>query len=552
MLTGMPATTGENHQLNMTTLFRHAARNFPDQEVVHRGHDGAWRRSDYRSEWKRLARMAHALTELGVGPGDVVGVMDWNSLRHLELYFAVPGLAATMLQLNLHLGTEDLRYVIDHSGASWVCVDESLLPLAEKHADAENVRGWIILSDRPGAEITTTLPNAVFLEDLMAGLSDDVAGGDPEHYPWEMIDEHTAAYAGYTTGTTGRPKGIFYSHRAMYLHSLTLHGVLHMDHTSCVMPVTPMFHVMSWGFPQAAVGAGAKIVLPGRYGMDDLGFLAEALVEEEVDVANGAPAIFNPVLEHIRSLETSPDLTGLRLICGATEPPLAMMKGYRELTGAEVIHAYGASETSPVVTCNWRLKPDLEGLSEDEQWDIKRCQGIPVLGVEAKITDLEGEELPWDGASSGELLIRGPWITTDYHRRDDASESFREDWWRSGDVGALRPDGYLKLTDRLKDVIKSGGEWISSIDLENAILDNARVAEAAVIGVPDPTWQERPVAYVVATPGQELTEQMVRETLQGRFANWQLPDRVILVDELPKTSVGKLNKKLMRAEYTAE
>ena len=393
MLKGLPATTGDDFPLNMTTLFRHAARNFPDREVVHRSLDGTWHRSDYRTEWRRLARMAHALTALGVGPGDVVGVMDWNSRRHLELYFAVPGLAATMLQLNLRLGAEDLRYVIDHAQASWVCVDESLLPLAEKHADAAGVRGWIILSDRPGSEISTTLPNAVFLEDLMAGLGEDVEGGDPEQYPWQMIEESTAAYAGYTT---------------------------------CVMPVTPMFHVMSWGFPQAAVGTGAKIVLPGRYGMDGLAFLADALVEEEVGVANGAPAIFNPVLEHIRGLDAAPDLTGLRLICGATEPPLAMMKGYKELTGADVIHAYGASETSPVVTYNWRLKPGLEDLDEEARWDIRRCQGIPVPGLELKVEDLDGQELPMDGESSGELLIRGPWITTDYHRRDDAAESFRD------------------------------------------------------------------------------------------------------------------------------
>lgn len=546
MLKGMQATTGEDYPLNITTLIRHAARNFPDREVVHRTNDGTWHRSTYREEWRRLARMAHVLSSLGIGPGDVVGVMDWNSRRHFELYFAVPGLAAVMLQLNLRLAAQDLRYVIDHSGASWICVDESLLPIAEQHADAENVRGWIILSDRPGSQVSTTLPRAVFLEDLMADLDDSA-----DQYPWELIDEHSAAYAGYTTGTTGRPKGIFYSHRAMYLHSLALISALQVGPEDCVMPVTPMFHVMSWGFPQASVAAGAKVVLPGRYGLDELDFLADAMVQEEVTVANGAPAIFGPVLEHIRGLDQAPDLSRVRLVCGATEPPLAMMKGYKELTGADVVHAYGASETSPVVTYNYRLKPGMEQLDEEQRWDIKRCQGVPVLGLEIKIADLEGDELPADGATSGELLVRGPWVTVDYHDRPDAAESFRDGWWHSGDVGVMRPDGYLKLTDRLKDVIKSGGEWISSIDLENAILDNARVAEAAVIGVPHPRWQERPVAYVVARPGAELTEEIVLQTLRGRFADWQLPDRVILVEELPKTSVGKLNKKLMREQFAA-
>lgn len=544
MLTGHPATTGDDYQLNMISLFSYAARTFPDQEVVHRASDGAWHRSTYREESARLARMAHALNGLGIGPGDVVGVMDWNSRRHLELYFAVPGLAAVMLQLNLRLAAEDLGYVIDHSGASWICVDESLLAVAERHRDAANVKGWIVMSDHPGDRVQTTLPNAVYLEDLMAEQE--------ETYPWETVEEKSAAYAGFTTGTTGRPKGIFYSHRAMYLHTLALLSVLHIGYQDCVMPVTPMFHVMSWGFPQAAVAAAAKVVLPGRYGLDELSVLADAMVEEGVTVANGAPAIFNPVLDHLRGMEEAPDLSRLRLICGATEPPLAMMKGFKELTGADVIHAYGASETSPVVTANWTLKPGLEGYSAEQLWDLKRYQGLPVLGTEVKIVDLDGQEQPMDGESAGEILIRGPWITTSYHGRPDTGESFRDGWWRSGDVGVLHPSGYLKLTDRLKDVIKSGGEWISSIDMENAILDDPRVAEAAVIGVPDPRWEERPVAYVVAREGQELSEQEVRDALSARFAGWQVPERILLVEELPKTSVGKLNKKLMRQRYAEE
>lgn len=542
MLTGHPATTSDSYPLNVTTMLRHAARTFPETEVVYRDDDGAWQRSNYGTEMQRVARIAHALSGLGISPGDVVGVMDWNSRRHMELYFALPGLAATHLQLNLKLSTEDLSYVVEHSGAEWICVDESLLPLAEKITNTDNVKGWIVLTDTPGSQVSTTLPNVAFLEDLLPE--------QPGEYDWEQIEETTAAYAGYTTGTTGRPKGIFYSHRAVYLHAWALHTTLSFHHVDCFMPVTPMFHVMTWGYLHAAVMAGAKVVMPGQYAVDTVDVLAHALIDEGVTISNGAPAIWTPILEHLKTLDTAPDLSKLRVTVAGSEPALSLMKGFKDTCGADVVHGYGASETTPIVAINWKLKTSLNGMGEDEVWDLKRSQGLIQPGVDVKVMTLDGAEQPHDGESAGEIYFRGPWITGEYFNRPDSADAFEDGWWRSGDVGVIDSNGYLKLTDRLKDVIKSGGEWISSIDMENRILDDPRVAEAAVIGVPDPKWDERPVAYVVAREAETVTEEEVTAALAKRFAKWQLPERVFLVDHLPRTSVGKLNKKKLRADWT--
>ncbi|GAA2093130.1 long-chain-fatty-acid--CoA ligase [Brevibacterium salitolerans] len=544
MLHGIPSTMGDDYQLNVLSLLRYAATTFAETEVVHRRSDGSWGRSSYGEEFARVSRMADALASLGVKAGSSVGVLDWNSRRHYEAYFAVPSLGATMVQLNLRLGEADLAYVVNHSKAEYVIVDESLLPIAEKLAGESYVKQWIVASDRPAAEVETSLPGAVFLEDLMSGARED--------YPFEEVDEKTAAYAGYTTGTTGRPKGVYYSHRASYLHSLGVDAGLSLTFTDVTMPITPMFHVLSWGFPQAATSVGAKLVLPGRFSAEDMSAIAQAFVEEKVTVANGAPVIFSGLLQYLRAQPEIPDLSHVRMVSGSTEPPVSLMKGFKDLTGAEIIHGYGASETSPLATLNWRLKPELAGLDEDAGWDLKRAQGLPLLGVEIKAVDPAGEELPRDGKSMGELIMRGPWITSSYHKLDDNADRFLDGWWRSGDVGVIDAHGYVKLTDRLKDVIKSGGEWISSIDMENAILDDARVKEAAVIGVPDEKWDERPVAYVVAAEGQTLTADDVRSGLSERFAKWQLPDEVVFVDELPRTSVGKLDKKAIRSQRAAE
>jgi fatty-acyl-CoA synthase len=542
LVKGMPSTHGDNYPLNTTTLIRHAARTYPEQAIVYRTPDGGWDRYTYADCYRRIKRGANMLKGLGVGPGDVVGILDWNTRRHFELYWSIPGIAAVMLQMNLRLAPAELGFVCGHSGVSVVCVDESLLPVAEALAPhAEGVHTWVILSDRPMAEIETTLPNAVHYEELLAKADDAI--------DWPFIDETSAYSACYTSGTTGQPKGVYYSHRGIYLHSMTGNMTYGINNADAVMLITPMFHGNCWGLAHMAVLAAAKVVLPGRYQAEDTAQLVDVMIAERVTVANGAPAILQPMIDYIKTLSRMPDLSRARLLCGATEPPLSMMRDFAELTGAEIIHAYGATETTPLATAN-RLKPVLrELLGEEEQWDLRRSQGLPVSGVDLRIVDGEGNDLPWDGESEGEILMRGPWIIEKYYNLDDNSDRFQDGWWKSGDVGRIDRHGYLKLTDRIKDVIKSGGEWISSIDMENSLMAHERIAEAAVVGVPHPKWQERPVAVVVTTDGQEMSLEEIHTAIGDRFAKWQLPETVLCVDELPHTSVGKLDKKVLRENY---
>jgi fatty-acyl-CoA synthase len=540
---GLPSTHGDHYQLNTTTLIRHAVRTYPEQEIVYRNPDGGWSRCTYADAYARIKKAANVLRGLGVEPGDVVGILDFNSRRHFELYWAIPGIAAVMLQMNLRLAAQDLGYVTDHSGASWVLVDQSLLPVAEQLAPhAPQVRGWVVMSGEPDAAITTTLPNVYNLEELAATAGTRI--------DWPVIDETSAYSACYTTGTTGHPKGVYYSHRGIYLHTMAEVAALGLRSDDTVMLIAPMFHGQCWGLPQAAVQAAAKIVLPGRYTADNPAVLVDAMIAEQVTLANGAPAIFQPMLDYIKSLASKPDLSRARLLSGATEPPMSLMRGFHELTGAEVIHGYGATETTPLVTINHGLKPSLRGTTTDEQqWDHKRRQGLLLPGVDCRLVDETGHDVPWDGVSQGEVLLRGPWIIERYHKLEEDNDRFAGGYWRSGDVGTIDPDGYLKLTDRRKDVIKSGGEWISSIDMENAITAHPQITEAAVIGAWHPKWQERPVVLAVTDNGQEIPIEEIHQLLAGTFAKWQLPDTIVYVDALPRTSVGKLDKKTMRDTY---
>ncbi|QIX48235.1 long-chain-fatty-acid--CoA ligase [Rhodococcus sp. DMU1] len=540
---GLPSTHGDHYQLNTTTVIRHSARTYPEQEIVYRTADGGWDRYTYADAYTRIIRSANALRSLGVGPADVVGILDWNSKRHFELYWAIPGLAAVMLQMNLRLAPEDLGYVTGHSEASVVLVDESLLPVAEALAPhTPGVETWVVMTDKPMSEIDTSLPGVVHWEDLLEAAAPEI--------DWPVIDETSTYSACYTTGTTGRPKGIYYSHRGICLHTLSQAANLGMRSDDAVMLITPMFHGQSWGLPQSAAYSAAKIVLPGRYVAEDTSVLVDAMIAEQVTVANGAPAIFQPMLDYITTLDHAPDFRRTRLLSGATEPALSLMRGFYERTGADVIHAYGATETTPLVTVNGALKPSLRGkISDEQKWDLKRSQGLPINGIDIRIVDAEGNDLPHDGTSQGEVLLRGPWIIERYHKLDDDADRFLDGYWRSGDVGRIDAHGYLKLTDRLKDVVKSGGEWISSIDMENALVGHPKIKEAAVIGVAHPKWQERPVALVVTVDGDELDLTDIHRVLDGTFAKWQLPDTVLYVDALPRTSVGKLDKKSLRAQH---
>src|SRR5690625_209002 len=468
---GYPSTMQDDYQLTMGRLIRQAVRSYPDTEIVHRNSAGEWGRTTYAENFDRIERAAAALTDLGVNVGDRVGVMDWNSLRHYELYWAVPAIGAVFTQLNLRLSEDDLLYVINDSQASVILVDETLVPVMEAlAARAHGVKTWVILSDRA---IEHQLPNAVYYEELIADAKPTAA--------WPNISETSAFAAGYTTGTTGRPKGVFYSHRSQYLHAYGFIAGLGVGPSDVVMPITPMFHVLTWGTIQAAVLAGAKPLRPGQSADGRLGDFAGALTDEGVAVTNGVPALFSPMLQVLMSKGVT-DLTGLRLLCGGTEPPLSMITEYKEAFNAEVVHAYGATETSPLVAVN-RITPAMRAHLTDEEVEAYGSkQGRLPVNVEMKIVDGVGNEVPADGKTEGEMLIKGPWITASYHgmSEDEMADKFVDGYWRSGDVATIDRNAFIKITVRLKDVIKSGGAWISSIDMENAMVAHPKVNQAAV------------------------------------------------------------------------
>ena len=542
---GFPATSQDHYQLNVTNILRQAAGSFGSQEIASRKLDGSMLRYTYKEAYDRIQRLGNALEGLGVKTGDRIGVLAWNTYENYEIYFGVPGTGAVMLLLNLRLTPQDLSYVINHSGASLIIVDETLLRLVEAVAPScPELKGYIILTSKKIGDVQTNLAPVYSYEELISQASPD--------YDWLNLDERSAYAACYTTGTTGKPKGVYYSHRNVYLHSCAIAMAAEMSLQDSCLQIVPMFHALGWGMCQAATMAGCRIVMSGMYTLDTLNVLAELFVKEKINVSAGAPAIFGPFLEYIRGLDQKPNLSGVRLLSGATEPPVSLMQGFHELTGAEIIHAYGATETTPLVTIN-RIKPWLaDKLSPEEKWDLKRKQGYCVVGLDVKVVDPEGSQVPADGQSVGEILIRGPWITGRYHDAPGTETQFSEDgYWRSGDAGTIDGEGYIKITDRVKDVIKSGGEWISSVDLENEIVSHPAVLEAAVVGVAHPKWQERPLALVVLR--EEFKERVsaddIRAHIAGHFAKWQLPDEVLFLDSIPKTSVGKINKKVIRQEY---
>jgi fatty-acyl-CoA synthase len=545
IIKGFPSTSQDNYQLNVTNIIKHGARIFGRQEIVSRKHDGSMFRYTYQDAYVRMQRLANATDRLGLKVGDRVGVMAWNTHENYEMYFGIPGTGAVMLLLNIRLSPQDLSYVTNHAEARFIFVDETLIPLAEAIAPlCPSVEGYVIITDKQLSDVKTTLEPIYSYEDLLGRAARD--------YEWPNLAETSAYAACYTTGTTGRPKGVYYSHRDVYLHTMSVVANAEVSMRDCFFQIVPMFHVLGWGSAHAATMVGAKYVLSGMYSLDRLGELGEILVREKVTVSNGAPALLMPMLEFIRSMDQKPDLTGARLACGATEPPVTMMKDYWDMTGAEIVHSYGATETTPMVTIN-RIKPWLDKeLPEDEKWDLRRKQGYAVVGLDMKVVDAEGSELAHDGRAAGEILIRGPWVTASYYNAPGSEAQFTDDgYWKSGDAGTIDAEGYLKITDRVKDVIKSGGEWISSVDMENEIVAHPAVLEAAVIGLAHPKWEERPLALVILRPEFKgnVEPDDIRSHLGRTFAKWQLPDEVLFVEALPKTSVGKMDKKVLRAEY---
>lgn len=544
IIDGFPSTSGDNYPLNTSSIIRGAAQTYPEVEIVSRQIDGTLFRYNYGQAYKRIQKLANALKRLGVKPGDRIGVMEWNTYRHFELYFAISGIGAVVLQMNLRLSPVDLSYVTNHSEARFIFVGDSLLPNIEGIADKlETVEGFVVITDQNLGDIKTNLPSLKSYEVL---LEEEAA-----EFEWPMINENSAYSACYTTGTTGKPKGVYYSHRCIYVHTMMMTSSLRLGLTDVIMQTVPMFHGQGWGVWFCAPLVGAKLVFTGRYTMETTDILVDLMISEKVTFNNGAPAIFMPMLEYIRTLPEKPDFTGLRMISGATEPPLSMMRGYWNLGKAEVIHAYGATETTPIVLMN-RFKPTIKGWTQEQEWANQSKQGLPVIGLDLKVIAPDGKQVPTDGETVGEILIRGPWITTSYYNDSRTPDCFDENgYWKSGDAATIDEHGYVKITDRFKDVIKSGGEWISSIDLENAIMSHDDVIEACVIGIAHPQWQERPLALVVLrdTAKETVSKEDILGIIGDHFAKWQLPDDVIFLDKLPKTGVGKFDKKLARSQY---
>ena len=524
--------------LLISALIRHGDTVHGEQEIVSRSVEGPIHRCTYSEAHRRARRLANALSALGVATGDRVGTIAWNGYRHFEIYFAVSGMGAVCHTMNPRLHPSQLTYIVNHAEDAYVFVDTTFVPLIEAVADKlRSVKGVVVMTDRAHMP-ETKLANALCYEELNDSHSDE--------YEWPVFDENTASSLCYTSGTTGNPKGTLYSHRSTVLHSyaLALPDALHLATGETILPVVPMFHVNAWGIPYAAAMTGAKLVMPGP-GLDGAS-LTELLAAEGVTMAAGVPTIWFALLAHLR--ESGVKLPALkRVIIGGAAVPPSMVEAFQNDVGAEVRQAWGMTEMSPLGTANV-LKPALAARPEAERIAIQCKQGLPVFGVEATIVDEQDKPLPRDGRAFGELKVRGPWIARAYFNAD-AECTDAAGWFATGDVATLDGDGYMQITDRTKDLIKSGGEWISSIDLENLAMSHPDVAQAAVIAIPDAKWDERPLMLVVAAPDTQPTADTVRAFLKGKVADWWLPGHVVLVDALPLGATGKVLKAKLRDEY---
>jgi fatty-acyl-CoA synthase len=507
---------------------------FPTKEIVTKREAGRHRYA-YSDFGQRVAQLAHALKDLGVKPGDRVATLAWNNHRHFELYFAAPCSGAVLHTLNPRLFPEHLEFVIRDAEDKVVFVDASLVPILERIAGKlTGIRHFVVMSD--SGSVNGQLSPMASYEELIAGRS--------TIFPWADIDEREAAAMCYTSGTTGKPKGVIYSHRSAVLHSMgiAIGGGLGISEESVALPVVPMFHANAWGVPYAAAMVGAKLVFPDRF-LDPVS-LVDLFREEAVTLTAGVPSVWIALLQHLD--KASIDLPGLLLFNGGSALPAGLYDGLTR-HGIQVDHGWGMTETSPVAATA-TVKSHLRNT---DRRSIKLKQGLPLPGVELRLMDVEaGKPVPWDGKSVGEIQVRGPWITGSYYRGVDADRFTADGWLRTGDVANVDSEGYIQIVDRVKDLIKSGGEWISSVELESAVMGHPKVLEAAVIGIPHPKWQERPVVYVVPKPDfkGDLTPQEILTYLEPRVAKWWLPDEVRFVDEIPKTSVGKFDKKVLREQ----
>ena len=522
--------------LTLSAMLEHAGKLHGEVEIVSRLPDKSLHRHRYADLYRRAHRLAEALAKAGLKRGERVATLMWNHYAHVEAYFGIPAAGGVFHTLNLRLSPDDIAYIANHAGDRFLIVNDVLLPLYERFRDKVKLERVFVVS-------LTGKPIPQGYEDYEAFLK--TASGD---FRFPELDENEACGMCYTSGTTGRPKGVAYSHRSMVLHTMaiSLPDVLNFSMRQTLAPVVPMFHANAWGIPFGAVLTGAKLVMPGPH--LDAESLLDLFSREGVTCAGGVPSIWLGVLDLLRRERAKYPLPpNMRLLVGGSACPEAMLRAFDEL-GITIIHAWGMTEMSPVGTMG-TVKPRLDQADADTRYAYRAKQGIALPFVEVRVINDEGEA-PWDGESVGELQVRGPWVAASYYNPEEKSKTWTEDGWlRTGDVVNIDAEGYIKITDRTKDLIKSGGEWISSVDLENALMGHPAVLEAAVIAIPHAKWQERPLACVVLKKGASATAAELKDFLAAKFANWWLPDAIEFVEEIPKTTTGKFQKTRLREQF---
>jgi fatty-acyl-CoA synthase len=528
-----------NIPLNISAMLERAETFFPKKQVISRMSTGI-KRHTYKEIGTRTRKLASALKKLGVHQGDRVGTFAWNHHRHLEAYFAIPGIGAVLHTINIRLSPQHIAYIVNHAEDKVLFIDDDLLPIIEKVKDQlKHVQAYIVMTDLDELPKTTLTP--VYHYEKLLEIGDD-SFSFVKH-----LDENSPAGMCYTSATTGNPKGVVYSHRGIVLHSMAL-GLADsaaLSENDVAMPVVPMFHANAWGLPFAAVWFGTTLVMPGPYFTPKI--IAELMEQEKVTLAAGVPTIWLGLLNELE--QGNYDLSSVtRILCGGSAAPKGIIKAFETKYNIPFIHAYGMTETSPLVVLS-RLKSYQQDLPEEERLEIRAKQGILVPGIEMKVIGQNGE-VAWDGKEMGELCLRGPWIADEYYRDERTKEAFKDGWLHTGDVVTVDEEGFVKIVDRTKDLIKSGGEWISSVDLENALMAHEAVFEAAVVAVPHEQWQERPVACVVLKEWakDKVTKEDLYKFLEPQFAKWWLPDDIVFMDEIPKTSVGKFLKMKLREQ----
>jgi 3-(methylthio)propionyl---CoA ligase len=525
--------------LAISDLIRHAERHHGAGEIVSKTvEDGSLHRYTYREAHRRARKLANALGKLGVAMHDRVATLAWNSFRHFEIYYAVAGSGAVIHTINPRLFPDQIAYIANHAQDQVVFFDLTFAPLVEKLApQLASVKHFVAMTDsahRPKSAIRELL----CYEDLIGEASD--------RFEWPSFDERTAACLCYTSGTTGNPKGALYSHRSTILHAYAaaLPDALNVSARDVILPVVPMFHVNAWGMPYSCALTGAKLVFPGQH-LDGKS-LHQLFEAEEVTMSAGVPTVWLGLLNYMKEQKLRFS-TLKRVVIGGSACPPAMIRSFQEEFGVEVLHAWGMTEMSPLGTVS-TFKPKHLKQAKEERYAVQNKQGRAIYGVDLRVVGEDGTDLPWDGAAIGDLHVRGPWVIKGYFK-GEGGDPLRGGWFPTGDVVNIDPEGFIQITDRSKDVIKSGGEWISSIDLENIAIAHPAIAEAAVIGVKHPKWDERPIVVAVKKPGQEVSREELLKFYEGKIAKWWMPEDVVFVAELPHTATGKLSKLTLRQQF---